>query len=81
MIKEFFIRRMIEGQLKQLPSDQREKIVNMFLENPEFFETLAKELRDEMNSGKDQASALQEIMLRHRDELEKVMMIHDIPGR
>ncbi len=72
MIKEFFIRRMLESQLKHMPQDQREKIVQMFSRNPDFFETLAHELQEELKRGRNQADAIQEIMLRHRDELQHI---------
>ncbi len=73
MIKEFFVRRMLESQLKQVPQDQREKIIKIFSENPDFFETLAHELQEEMKRGKNQGDAMQELMLRHRDELGRIM--------
>jgi len=72
MIKEFFIRRMLESQLKQMPQDQREKIVRMFSENPDFFETLGYELQEEIKQGKSQSEAIQELLLRHRDELQRI---------
>lgn len=63
---------MLETQLKQVPQDQREKIVQMFSKNPEFFETLAHELQEELKRGKNQADIMQELMLRHRDELQRI---------
>jgi len=72
MIKEFFIRRMLESQLKQMPQDQREKIIRMFSENPDFFETLGHELQEEIKQGKSQSEAIQELLLRHRDELQRI---------
>ncbi len=63
---------MLESQLKQMPQDQREKIVRMFSENLDFFETLGYELQEEIKQGKSQSEAIQELLLRHRDELQRI---------
>lgn len=81
MIKEFFIRRMLESQLKQLPKDQREKIVQMFSKNTDFFEILARELQEEIKQGKNQSDAMQELLLRHRDELQRITKENLLGGK
>lgn len=73
MIKEFLMKKMLEKQLKALPKDQQEKIMKMVTENPDLFTKIAKEVEQEVKSGKEQTSAAMLVFSRHKAEIQKVM--------
>lgn len=73
MIKEFLMKKMLEKQLKALPKDQQEKIMKMVTENPELFTKIAKEVEQEVKSGKEQTSAAMLVFSRHKAEIQKIM--------
>ena len=74
MIKEFFMKKMLEKQLKSLPAEQRKQIIAVVTKHPDFFEKIAKEVEAKVKGGKDQASASMEVMRLHQAEIQKLMM-------
>lgn len=69
MVKEFFLRKMLEKQLSQVPADQREKLIAMVTKNPELFQKIAAEAQEKMKSGMDQMAAMMAVMQAHQAEL------------
>ena len=72
-VKDFFMKKMLEKQLKDLPADQREKMIAVISENPEFFQKIAEEIKTAQKEGKDQMAATMEVMRKHQGELQKIM--------
>ncbi len=72
MIKEFFIKKMIDRQMQGVPEAQKNKIVEAVMKNPQFFEMVAKEMQQEMATGKDQMAAMMAVLARHKDEAEGI---------
>ena len=70
LMKNFFLRKMMATQMKNVPKDQQEQILTLFEKNPELFMNLGKEIQEEMKKGKDQMSAAMEVMKRHEAELK-----------
>lgn len=73
MLKEFFMRKMLQSKLKGLPKEQQEKIIGAIEKNPQFFEEIAKKIEQKVKGGKDQMAATMEVMREHQDDLRKVM--------
>jgi len=73
MLKRFLMKQAMKSQLKGVPAEEQERILDMVERNPEFFEKLAAELQEAMKSGKDQQAVAMEIMQKHRVELAKLM--------
>lgn len=73
MLKKFLMKQAMKSQLKGVPAEEQDKILDMVGRNPEFFENLAKELQDGIKSGKDQQTVALEIMARHKEALSKMM--------
>ena len=67
------MKQAMKSQLKNVPEDQQEMILDMVERNPDFFENLAHELQEGLKSGKDQQTVAMEIMQKHKDELAKMM--------
>ena len=74
MFKEFFLKKMVSMQTKNLPKDQQEKIMLLIEKNPKLFEAIAKEVQHKMkNEKKDQMVAMMEVVKKHQSELQAVM--------
>lgn len=75
-IKDFFVRKMLQSQLKKtgLPQEQQDMIVEGVLKNPAFFEKIAKEAQVLEKQGMPQQAAMMEVMRKHQGELQKIMM-------
>tara|TARA_Y100000310_G_C20402243_1_gene677974 strand:- start:556 stop:774 length:219 start_codon:yes stop_codon:yes gene_type:complete len=72
-MKDFLMRKMLQKQLKGVPEDQQEKMMKLFTENPELFQKMAVEIKEEMGKGSDQMTAAMEVAKRHRDELKDLL--------
>lgn len=73
-LKKFLMKKMLERQLKNLPPAQRELMMQVVTENPEFFQNIAKEIEAEKKKGKPETAATMEVMRKHQGELQKLMM-------
>lgn len=73
MLKKFLMKQAMKTQLKGVPEDQQEMLLDMVEKNPAFFEGLAKEMQEGLKSGRDQQAVMMEIMQKHKDELAGLM--------
>jgi uncharacterized protein (UPF0305 family) len=73
MFKDFVMRKMLERQMKDVPPEQREKIIAAFTNNPDLFKKIADEVQEKKKSGKDERSAAMEVMGKYQEELKKIM--------
>ncbi|HEY0908047.1 MAG TPA: hypothetical protein VGE35_01720 [Candidatus Paceibacterota bacterium] len=73
MIKKFLMKQAMKSQLKHVPADQQEMILDMVERNPDFFENIAAELQAGLKQGKDQQTVAMELMAKYKDELAKLM--------
>ena len=63
----------MKSQLKNVPKEQQEKIMNLIDKNPEFFTQLAEKVKKKIDSGKPQMAAMMEVMQEHKAELQDMM--------
>ena len=73
MFKEFFLKKALQSQLKNLPENQSEVVMKAVSENPELFMQIAKEAQAKIKKGKTQEAAMMEVMTAHQDELKKLL--------
>jgi hypothetical protein len=73
MIKNFLMKKMLKHQLKDVPQDQQDKLIGMIEKNPQLFQQIATEAQAKMKDGKDQMTAMMEVMQNHQEELKKIM--------
>lgn len=66
--------KLMERQLKSLPPAQREAIMKAVSANPDFFNSLAKEIEAQKKAGKSEMAASMEVMRKHQGEIQKIMM-------
>ncbi|MBI5133859.1 MAG: hypothetical protein HZA81_00495 [Candidatus Taylorbacteria bacterium] len=67
------MKQAMKSQLKDVPENEQEALLDLVERNPAFFENLAKELQEGLKSGKDQQQVTMEIMTKHREELARLM--------
>ncbi|MBP7846433.1 MAG: hypothetical protein KA007_03255 [Candidatus Pacebacteria bacterium] len=73
-IKDFFVKKLLEKQLKNVPPAQRDMIMNMVQKNPELFKKIAAEVENKKkNEGKDEMVATMEVMRKYQGELRNLM--------
>ncbi len=72
-VKNFMMKKLLEKQLKNAPPDQREMIMTMMEKDPALFEKIAKEMQDEMKSGKDQMAAAMKVMPKYQAQIRELM--------
>ena len=63
----------MKSQLKNVPKEQQEKIMELIDKNPEFFTQLAEKVKKKIDSGKPQMAAMMEVMQEHKAELQDMM--------
>lgn len=73
-VKNYMMKKMMDRQLKGVPEDQKQMIMTAVEKNPDFFENIAKEIKQKTKEGKDQQAAAFEVMRKHQGELQRIMM-------
>lgn len=71
--KDLLMKKMLKSQLKGMPEDQQEKIIQAVEKNPKLFSDIAAEIQEKMKSGMDQQSATMQVMMAHQKELQELM--------
>jgi hypothetical protein len=73
-VKNFAVKKLLESQLKNVPADQRDMIMNMVEKDPSLFEKIAKELQAEMKiNGNNQMNAAMKVLPRYQKEIMATM--------
>jgi len=73
MLKDFLLKKMMEKQLRGVPEAQKMQLMNMFLNNQDFFKKMSTEIQEEVKKGKSTMEASQSVALRYQDEIKKMM--------
>ncbi len=66
------MRQMLAKQLKQLPKDQQDQIIEAVTKNPEIFQKIAESAQAKMKAGASQMTATMEAAREHEAELKKL---------
>lgn len=73
MFKDFIMKKLLDRQLKNIPEEQKEKIMKLITEKPELFQKIAMEAQEKMKQGKSQEAAMMEVAQAHKDELKDIL--------
>lgn len=75
MLKQFFMKKMLQMQLKNVPEAQRVMIMAMVEKDPKLFEEISKEIKAEMKrrGDKDQNAAAMIVMPKYQKQLQALM--------
>lgn len=68
------VQKMFEKQMKDVPEDQKKALMGMMEKNPEFFETIAKEIEEETKKGTSQMVAGMKVMRKYQGKLQQLTM-------
>lgn len=69
-IKNFFMKKMLESKMKDVPKGEQEKILSLIEKNPELFQKMAEEIQEEMKKGTGQMEAAIKIAQKYQDDLK-----------
>lgn len=73
MFKNFLLKKMLKSQFKDMPEAEQDKLIKMIEKNPKLFQTIAQEAQVKIKDGKDQMTAMMEVMQNYQEELKKAM--------
>jgi len=73
-IKKFAIKKLVQSQMKNVPADQQQLIMELLEKNPELFEKIAKEMQDELKrNGNNQMQAAMKVLPKYQKEIMGAM--------
>lgn len=73
-IKNFAVKKLIQSQMKNVPADQQQMIMEMLEKDPALFEKIAKEMQAELKTnGNNQMAAAMKVLPKYQNEIMKVM--------
>lgn len=73
-VKDFFIKKVLESKLKDVPEGQREQIMMLVTKDPELFKKIGEEIdRRVKKGGEPQMKASMEVMKKYRSEIQALM--------
>jgi 5'(3')-deoxyribonucleotidase len=77
MFGNFLMKQMLKQQIKNLPKAAQDAVLSAFEKNPDFFKNLVNEIAQKVKSGVPQATAVQQVMMSKRSELQKMLTATD----
>ena len=73
-MKNFALKKLLETQLKNVPEDQKQMIMEMLEKDPALFEKIAKEIQAELKTnGNNQTAAATKVLPKYQKEIMAVM--------
>lgn len=73
MFGNFIMKAMLKKQMKGMPEEQQEFLLNLIEKNPDFFMKIAKEAQEKMKGGMGQQEAMMIVMKTHESELKALI--------
>jgi len=71
-IKDFFVRKMLERKLKDVPKEQQEQVMGIIEKDPELFKKIGDEIEAKVKAGKPELYATMDVMKKYQGELQKL---------
>ena len=73
-IKQKKKKKLLEKQMKDVPADQQQMIMEMVENNPQLFEKISKEMQAEMKAnGNNQMAAAMKVLPKYQAEIQAAM--------
>jgi hypothetical protein len=72
-IKDFFLKQALKYKLKDVPEEQREKLMSVMEAHPDFFKMIGDKVQARVKSGESEMVATMAVMREHQAELQKIM--------
>lgn len=71
--QNFFLKQALKRKLDNVPEAQKNMIMNMVENNPEFFKKIGEEIEKKKKIGMDEMAATMQVMREHQAEFQKLM--------
>jgi hypothetical protein len=65
------MKKLLEAKLKDVPKEQRDKIMEIMEKNPDLLKTIAEEAMQKTKQGKSQMEAITEVIKSREEEVKK----------
>lgn len=73
-MKNFAMKKILDSQMKNVPEDQKQMIMEMLEKDPALFEKIAKEMQAELKAnGNNQMAAATKVLPKYQKEIMAVM--------
>ena len=73
-LKNFALKKVLETQMKNVPADQKQMIMEMLEKDPALFEKIAKEIHAELKTnGNNQMAAATKVLPKYQKEILSIM--------
>ncbi|MEZ4195492.1 MAG: hypothetical protein R3B53_03855 [Candidatus Paceibacterota bacterium] len=73
-IKQFALKKVLQSQMKNVPADQQQMIMEMLEKDPALFEKIAKEIQEELKkNGNNNMAAAMKVLPKYQKEIMTVM--------
>jgi hypothetical protein len=73
-LKQFALKKVLASQMKNVPPEQQQMIMEMLEKDPALFEKIAKEMQDELKrNGNNQMAAAMKVLPKYQKEILAVM--------
>ncbi len=73
-LKNMAIRKLVQSQMKNVPIEQQQMIIELLEKKPELFEKIAKEIQAELaTNGNNQMAAAMKVLPRYQKEILEIM--------
>ena len=73
-LKQYALKKVLASQMKNVPPDQQQMIMEMLEKDPALFEKIAKEMQTELkNNGNNQMAAAMKVLPKYQREILAVM--------
>lgn len=71
--KNYMMKKVMQHKMKDASPEQQQQINAILENNPELMDKITKEIKQEMDSGKDQMSASMVVMKKYQKEIQEAM--------
>lgn len=73
-LKNMAIKKVLESQMKNVPADQKQMIMEMLDKDPALFEKISKEIQAELKTnGNNQMAAATKVLTKYQKEIMTIM--------
>ncbi len=73
-LKNFALKKVLDSQMKNVPPEQKQMIMEMLEKDPALFEKIAKEIQEELKkNGNNQMAAATKVLPKYQKEILAIM--------
>lgn len=73
IFKNFFLKQALKAKMKGVPEAERDKILALMEQHPDFFKKIGEEIKKRTKAGQSEMAATMVVMREHQTELQKLM--------